>query len=188
MSKPDADVTGLLSEWCNDNHAVEDQLFGLVYDELRRRARSHLARERPDHTLQPTALVHEAYLRLIDQNRVQWQSRVHFFAIASRMMRRILVDHARRRAAKRRGGANPKVTLDEGFVPGPVVDVDVIALDAALDALAEIDPDQGRLVEMRFYGGLTIEETAEVLGVSVSTVKREWSTARAWLLRELDET
>jgi len=186
MSQQGSDVTELLAEWSNAGHEVEGRLFPLVYDELRKIARSHLRRERLDHTLQPTALVNEAYLRLIDQNRVEWKGRAHFFGIASHMMRRILVDHARKRHAGRRGGGAPKVTLDEGLAAGPTESVDVVALDEALSRLAEIDPEQSRLVELRFFGGLTIEETAAVLEISPATVKREWSAARAWLFRELD--
>lgn len=186
MSKPDADVTALLSEWGSKND-VEDLLFPLVYNELRKIARAHLRRERADHTLQPTALVNEAYLRLVDQERVQWQGRAHFFGIASQMMRRILVDHARRKNAARRGAGAHKVTLDEAMLAGERRSVDLVALDDALQRLAELDPGQGRLVELRFFGGLTIEETAEVMEVSPATIKREWFTARAWLFRELQQ-
>jgi len=185
MSEPDADVTTLLSEWGNEHHEVEELLFPLVYAELRKIARAHLRRERRDHTLQPTALVNEAYLRLVDQERVEWNGRAHFFGIASQMMRRILVDHARRRNAIRRGAGAHKVTLDEALAAGDGGEVDLVALDDALDRLAGLDPDQGRLVELRFFGGLTIEETAEGMGTSPATVKREWATARAWLFREL---
>ena len=159
--------------------------FPVVDDGLRRLARSHLRRERADHTLQPTALVNEAYLRLVDQTRVEWQSRAHFFGIASHMMRRILVDHARAHKAARRGGGVRNITLDDEAVPGGSRDVDLIDLDDALETLAKLDPPAMRVIELRYFGGLTIEETAEVIGVSASTVKREWSATRAWLFREL---
>jgi RNA polymerase sigma factor (TIGR02999 family) len=155
-----------------------------VYGELRRLARGYMRRERPDHSLPPTALVHEAYLKLIDQRRVQWQSRAHFFAIAAQLMRRILVDHARARAAAKRGpGATVSLVDVETETPPP--NVDVLALDAALDQLAGIDPRQSQLVELRFFGGLTVEETATVLEVAPITVKRDWALARAWLFRQL---
>lgn len=186
MDRQQQDVTELLAEWRDGNQLAEEQLFPLVYDELRKLARSHLRRERPDHTLQPTALVNEAYLRLIDQKRVQWQSRAHFFGIASQMMRRILVDHARARKADRRGGGARNLTLEDEVTPGDTRDVDLIALDDALEALAALDPSGARVVELRYFGGLTIEETAEVLGTSASTVKREWRAARTWLFRELN--
>ncbi|MGD8330648.1 MAG: sigma-70 family RNA polymerase sigma factor [Acidobacteriota bacterium] len=186
MCEADADVTQLLSEWGNDHHEVEGLLFPLVYAELRKIARAHLRRERRDHTLQPTALVNEAYLRLVDQERVEWNGRAHFFGIASQMMRRILVDHARRRNAVRRGAGAHKVTFDEAVAAGDDGEVDLVALDDALERLASLDPEQGRLVELRFFGGLTIEETAEVMGTSPATVKREWAIARAWLFRELE--
>jgi RNA polymerase sigma factor (TIGR02999 family) len=185
MTGTDADVTALLGQWGNRQHHVEDLLFPLVYNELRKIARAHLRRERSDHTLQPTALVNEAYLRLVDQERVEWHGRAHFFGIASQMMRRILVDHARKKNAARRGAGAHKVTLDEAFLAGARDSVDLVALDDALARLAAIDPDQERMVELRFFGGLTIEETAEVMGTSPATVKREWTTARAWLYREL---
>lgn len=185
MTETDADVTELLGQWGNREHHVEDLLFPVVYNELRKIARAHLRRERADHTLQPTALVNEAYLRLVDQERVEWQGRAHFFGIASQMMRRILVDYARRKNAARRGAGAHKVTFDEAFVAGQSDTVDLVLLDDALQRLAEIDPDQERMVELRFFGGLTIEETAEVLEISPATVKREWATARAWLYREL---
>lgn len=184
MSQP-SDVTELLAAWGGGNELVEEQLFPLVYAELRKLARSHLRRERADHTLQPTALVNEAYLRLVDQSSVEWQGRAHFFGIASRMMRRILVDHARARHAARRGGGVPDLTFEDELNPGKSIDVDLVELDDALEALAELDPEGSRIIELRYFGGLTIPETAEVLGTSASTVKREWSAARAWLFREL---
>lgn len=185
MASSEADVTGLLAEWHDDNRQVEEQLFPLVYDELRKLARSHLRRERPDHTLQPTALVNEAYLRLVDQTRVKWRDRAHFFGIASRMMRRILVDHARARRAAKRGGGARKVTLQDHAQPADAADVDLLVLDEALTALTTLDPRGARVVELRYFGGLTIEETAEVMGTSPATVKREWTAARTWLFREL---
>jgi RNA polymerase sigma factor (TIGR02999 family) len=177
------DVTGLLHDWNRgDRHALE-RLMPIVTGELRRLARAHLRRERRDHTLQPTALVNEAYLRLIHIDRIQWRDRTHFFAFASRVMRRILVDHARaHRAAKRSGW---KVTLTPGVEVGERKDLDIIALDAALDELALMDARQARLVELRFFAGLTIDETADVLGVGAATVARDWATARAWLYRRL---
>jgi len=184
MTPQPNDVTALLSAWCNGDQVVEDKLFPIVYEELRKLARSHLRRERADHTLQPTALVNEAYLRLVDQSRVEWQSRAHFFGIASRMMRRILVDHARARHAERRGGGVANVTLDDLVTPGSE-DVELIALHDALDTLGALDPQAARVIELRYFGGLTIPETAEVLNVSESTVKPEWESARTWLFREL---
>jgi RNA polymerase sigma factor (TIGR02999 family) len=187
MTEPQPDVTELLAEWCRGNQVVKDDLFPVVYAELRKMARSHLRRERPDHTLQPTALVNEVYLRLVDQTRVEWQNRAHFFGIASQMMRRILVDHARARNAARRGGGAAKVTLVDVHAPTPALpeDVELIELHEALNVLAELDPTGARVIELRYFGGLTLEETAEVLGTSPSTVKREWDAARAWLYRQL---
>ncbi len=157
----------------------------LVYDELRRLAQSYLNSERAGHTLQGTALVHEAYLRLIDQKQVQWQNRAHFFGLASQMIRRILVDYARGRKAEKRGSGAPKLSLEEALgVPGGT-ELDLVGLDDALKGLAKIDPDQCRIVELRFFGGLSIDETAAVVGVSPATVNREWASARAWLFREM---
>lgn len=178
------DVTALLRDWNRgDRHALE-RLMPLVSGELRRLARVHLRRERRDHTLQPTALVNEAYLRLVNVDRMQWRDRTHFFAFASRVMRRILVDHARaHRAAKRAGW---RVPLTDDVSPAEAGrDVDLIALDQAIDELAAMDARQARLVELRFFAGLTIEETADVLGIGAATVTRDWSTARAWLYRRL---
>jgi RNA polymerase sigma factor (TIGR02999 family) len=180
-----ADVTGLLIGWSNGDEAARSRLLEAVYGELRRLARARLRRERGEHTLSPTALVHEAYLRLIDQQRVQWQGRAHFFAVAARLMRRILVDHARaHQAVKRRnpGIRVPSPDAEAGPVPR---DPDVLALDEALDRLAAIDRRQSDMVELRFFAGLNIEETAAVLEVSPVTVKRDWALARAWLYREL---
>lgn len=179
------DVTQLLVDWGKGNSGALEQLTPLVYSELRRLAASYLRRERSDHTLQSTALVHEAYLRLIDQNSVNWQSRAHFFGIAARMIRRILVDHARSHQAQKRGGAAEKLALDEALaVPGQG-DTDLVRLDEALKTLAEMDPQQARVIELRFFTGLSIDETAEALGISPATVKRDWVTAKAWLFREL---
>ena len=157
----------------------------MVYEELRRLARSHLRRERPDHTLQATALVHEAYLRLIDQHSVTWQSRAHFLGIAAQMMRRVLVNHAVARKASKRGGASQKITLEESVRMGVQREVDLISLDHALKELEDLDSRQSRIVELRFFGGLSIEETAEALNLSPATVKREWNTAKLWLRRQI---
>jgi len=178
-------VSGLLRAWAGGDADARDKLMPLVYEELRRRAAAYLRRERVDHTLQPTALVHETYLRLAGQDRVSWQNRAHFFGIAAQMMRRVLVDHARGHHRKKRGGAASKVTLDERLVAIASANVDVLALDDALTELAAIDPEQSRIVELRYFGGLTESETADVLGVSRSTVTREWQTARAWLHRRI---
>jgi len=180
------DVTTLLVNWSRGDHSALDQLTPLVYDELRRLAQSYLRRERSEHTLQSTALVHEAYLRLIDQRNVNWQSRAHFFGIAAQMVRRILVDHARAHRAAKRGSGAIHVSLDEALgVPGLTKDFELTALDDALNLLAEIDPQQAKIVELRFFAGLSIEETAESLGISPATVKRDWVTAKAWLFREI---
>jgi RNA polymerase sigma factor (TIGR02999 family) len=181
------EVTALLRDWSGGDRQALERLLPLVYDELRRLAASYLRQERPDHTLQPTALVHEAYLRLVDQRRVAWQNRAHFFGIAAQMMRRILVDHARRRQASKRSAAPVRVVTEAPDVAGSDRGTELLALDAALDGLARLDPDQARVVELRFFGGLTIEETAEVTSTSTATVKREWRTARAWLRREIGE-
>ena len=157
----------------------------LVYEELRRLARQCMSRERPGHTLQTSALVNEAYLRLVDQKNIRWRDRAHFFGIAARLMRQVLVDYARRRRYAKRGGDARRVPLDEAMIVSEERAADVVALDAALNSLAEIDPRQSQIVELRFFGGLSIEETAEALDVSPATVKREWATARAWLKREI---
>jgi RNA polymerase sigma factor (TIGR02999 family) len=159
--------------------------MALVYDDLRRRAAGYLRRERPGHTLQPTAVVHEAYLRLVDQDRVVWQNRAHFLAIAASMMRRVLMDHGRRQKARKRGGGGTRVTLDEAFSPVTPRGLDLLALDEALAELAGLDEQQARIVELRAFGGLSVEETAEALGVSPATVKRHWIFALAWLQRRL---
>lgn len=181
-------VTSLLIEWQEGKSAARDQLLAIVYDELRQLARSYLRRESPGHTLQPTALVGEAYLRLVDQRRVSWRSRSHFFGIAAQMMRRVLVDHARSRRAEKRGGDLPRLSLDEALGVSDEKSVDLIALDDALTALAELDPRQGRIVELRFFGGFEVKEVAEILEISPATVKREWAMAKAWLHREISQT
>jgi RNA polymerase sigma factor (TIGR02999 family) len=179
-------VTQLLLEWGAGDRAALDELVPLVFDELRRLAHSYLRRERADHTLQPTALVNEAYLRLVNQQEVRWQSRAHFFGIAANLMRQILVDHARRRAADKRGGADlQRLSLTQAERVAEGEGVDVLALNEALERLAAFDPQQARIVELKFFAGLTIEETAEVLGLSHATIERDWKLARAWLKREL---
>ena len=186
MTNPPAkEVTQLLIDWSSGDQAAFDKLVPLVYEELRRLAHHYMSREHVGHTLQTTALVNEAYLRLVDQKRMRWQNRAHFFAIAAQMMRRILVDYARKRRYAKRGGDLLKVSLTEaeGLTEGRVADV--MALDEALKSLAEIDPQQSSVVELRFFGGLTIEETAEVLGLSRDMVNREWTTAKAWLYQEM---
>jgi RNA polymerase sigma factor (TIGR02999 family) len=178
-------ITRLLLDWSAGNEAALASLFPLVYDELRTIARKHLRRERSVHTLQRTALVHEAFLRLVDQKSVSWQSRAHFFGLASQMMRRILVDHARRRAAAKRGSNPGRVELDA--VAGDAdPDWDFEGFDRLLQRFETLEPRSGRLVELRFFGGLSIEEAATVLDISVATAKRDWAIARAWLQRELE--
>jgi RNA polymerase sigma-70 factor (ECF subfamily) len=177
-------LTTLLLNWTDGDRAAMDELAPLVYDELRRLARRQMAGERQGHLLQPTALVNEAFLRLVDIHQVQWRSRAHFFAIASRVMRRILVEHARARAFQKRGGGAPHVTFDEATV-APGTTYQIVALDDALKALAAEDDRKARVVELRYFGGLSVEETAEVLGVSPETVMRDWRYAKHWLLREL---
>ena len=179
-----ADVTALLLAWREGDDASRNHLFEAVYDELRRLARGRLRRERPDISLAPTALVHEAYLKLIDQRRAGWQNRAHFFAIAGHVMRRILVDHARARSAAKRGD-DLRVPLEGVEMAEAALEVDVLALDAALDKLSRVDQRQSELVELRFFAGLTIDETAAALDVAPITVKRDWALARAWLFREL---
>ena len=181
---PSHDITQLLAQWTDGDLRALDALLPLVYDELRRLARIYLQCERSEHTLQSTALVHEAYLRLVNQN-VSWQNRAHFFGIAAQMMRRVLVDHARSRNASKRGDGVCRVTLDEEIMGAGQRDVDVIALDEALTSLAKFDPQQGRIVELRFFAGLSIEDTSEVLKISPATVKRDWAMAKAWLHREM---
>jgi RNA polymerase sigma factor (TIGR02999 family) len=183
VSSPD--VTQILQEVSRGDKDAPARLMPLVYDELRRLADHYLRQERPDHTLQPTALVHEAYLRLIDQSRVEWQNRAHFLGVAAQLMRRILVDHARRHHALKRGGFRQKLSLDEAVDYSQTPDVDLVALDDALNALEQFDERQSRIVELRFFGGLTIEETAEALSVSPATVKVDWNMAKAWLRQEI---
>jgi RNA polymerase sigma factor (TIGR02999 family) len=180
-------ITELLQEWQKGNAQSGEDVVPLVYAELRRIARIRLSAERAGHTLQPTALVHEAWLRLMKQHGANWQNRAQFFAIAAQAMRRILVDHARRRHSGKRYSGETPIALDhvEEIVASPVPDQEMLALDAALEQLAAIDARQARVVELRFFGGLSIEETASVLGLSATTVKREWTTARAWLFREI---
>lgn len=186
VSEPlDQDVTKLLIQWSKGDAAALDALVPLVYDELRRLAQLYLSHEKPGHTLSSTALVHEAYLRLVQQKDVTWQNRAHFFGVAARMMRRILVDHARRHGYAKRGGGALTLSLDETIAAAPEREISLVALDEALDSLAKLDERQSRMVELRFFGGLSIEETSEVLGVSAPTVKREWASARAWLYREI---
>lgn len=180
------EVTQLLLKWSSGNKEAFEELLPLVYRELQKIAHRYLSRERNSNTLQTTALVHEAYLKLIDQNRVQWQNRAHFFGIAAQAMRRILVDNARQRLADKRGKGAEKISIDEGLID--VSDEragNLIDLDDALKKLSEIDVQKSRLVELRYFGGLSIEETAEVLGVSVATVNRQWRTAKAWLYNEI---
>lgn len=185
MARDPHEVSRLLRAWSNGEPAALERLTPLIYDELRRQARQFLDHERADHTLQTTALVHEVYLRLAEERRVSWESRAHFFGSAARLMRRVLVEHARSRGAAKRGGGAVRVTLGEALVPVTPPDVDLLSLDGALTRLSAMDPRQGRIVELRFFAGLSIGETAEVLGVGPATVSREWRTARAWLLREL---
>jgi RNA polymerase sigma factor (TIGR02999 family) len=182
------DITRLLRDWQAGSGPALERLIPLVYGELHTLASRYLARERRDHTLQATALVHEAFLKLAGQRPVDWQSRAHFFGIAAKLMRRILVDHARRDGRVKRGGGVTQLSLADVDPPSPqlaVDPVDACALDAALKRLEELDPQQGRVVELRFFGGMTIEEAAEVMGLSPATVKREWALAKAWLYREL---
>jgi len=181
------DVTRILHDWTDGDQNAPERLMPFVYDELRRLARSFLARESDAHTLQPTALVHEAYVRLVDQTRVNWQNRAHFYGIASSMMRRVLIDHARAHATAKRGGAAVRLSLDDVQIPIEQRAASLLALDEALERLTAMDERKGRIVEMRFFGGLNDEEIAEALGVSVRTVLRDWKTARLWLYRELNQ-
>jgi RNA polymerase sigma factor (TIGR02999 family) len=179
------DVTEVLAQIRGGDKRAADKLLPLVYDEFRALARHYLSQERANHTLQPTALVHEAYMKLVDQTRVDWQGRSHFFAVAAQAMRRILVDHARSRQREKRGGGRARVMLDEAVALSPQKDEDVLALDEALEKLAKLDARQAKVVELRFFGGLDVEEVAEALGVSKRTVEGDWTFARAWLSREL---
>lgn len=183
-----SDVTGLLRAWSEGDGAALEHLMPLVYAELHRIASAHLRRERPEHTLQATALVHEAYLKLVDQRRATWENRTQFFAVAARLMRRVLVDHARALAADKRTAGHTRVTLDvasERPASSAQPDLDLMALNDALDRLATLDERQARVVELRYFGGLALDETAVVVGASLSTVKRDWTMAKAWLHREL---
>lgn len=179
-------VTQMLLDWSRGDQKALDRLMPLIFDQLRRQAGVYLRQERRNHTLQPTALVNEVYLKMVDQERIQWQDRAHFYAVAARFMRRILVDHARAVRAEKRGSGAEHVTFDEArdVLQGPS-SVDVLALDTALNGLAELDERQAKVVELRFFGGLSVEETAAVLDVGRATVNRDWRNARAWLLREL---
>lgn len=181
-------ITALLVRWRGGEKTALDSLIPLVYAELRRMAHYYLRQERSDHTLQSTALVHEAYARLVQQDLPDWQNRAHFFGVAAHLMRQILVDYARNRAAAKRGAGAFRVTLAEAELRPGQVHVDIVALDDALTTLAKLDSQQSRVVELRFFAGLSIEETAEALGISPSTVNRDWNTARVWLHRELDRT
>ena len=185
MTEAPAEITQLLVAWGSGDQAALDQLMPLVYDELRRLARRHLGRERQDHTLQSAALVNEAYLKLVDQRAVQWQNRAQFFALAAQAMRRILVDHARGRQYQKRGGEARQISLDEALVVSHARTAEVLALDDALNGLAQFDARKCRIVELRFFGGLSIDETAHVLQVSPGTVMRDWTLAKAWLQREI---
>ena len=179
------DITKLLQGWQGGDGAALDALVPVVYKELRRLAHYELRKERPDHTLQSTALVHEAYFRLVGRDLPQWEGRTHFFAIAAKLMRQILVDYARRRRASKRGSGVCMLTLDDAMAMPQGKDVDVVAVDDALNTLAEVDPRQSRVVELRFFAGLSLEETSEVMGIATATVQRDWTAARAWLHREI---
>ncbi len=185
MTTSPPNVTQLLRAWSGGDESALEKLIPLVYDELHRLAKRYIGRERPGHTLQTTALVNEAYLRLIDAQQVQWQNRAHFFAISAQLMRRILVDFARAKRFRKRGGEAVQVSLAEAVLLPQERDADLVALDEALEALASVDERKGRVVELRFFGGLSVEETAEVLKVSAETVMRDWKVAKVWLLREL---
>ncbi|MDM7921801.1 MAG: sigma-70 family RNA polymerase sigma factor [Pyrinomonadaceae bacterium] len=180
-----ADITRLLLEWRNGSERALDELMPIVYSELRRMARNYMRRQSPGHTLQTTGLVNEAYMRLVDSNRVNWQDRNHFFAVSAQLMRRILVDFARRKNSQKRGGDQIMVTLDERVDKAAESGTDLVALDEALTRLAEFSPRQSRIVELRYFAGLTEEQVADTLGVSSRTVRRDWNLAKAWLYREL---
>jgi RNA polymerase sigma factor (TIGR02999 family) len=188
MTNDSQNVTQLLREWGDGSRAALERLAPLVYDELHKSAKRYMARENPGHTLQATALINEVYVRLIDVTQIDWQNRAHFFGVCANMMRRILTDFARSRRYLKRGGDAAKITLDETLIPASGRPRDLLALDEALSQLAQVDSRKGRVVEMRFFGGLTVQETAAVLGVSVETVMRDWAFAKAWLLRHLSET
>ena len=179
-------VTELLRAWNDGDDRALEQLVPLMEAELRRLARGYMARERRGHTLQTTALINEAFVRLVDARQVRWQDRAHFLGIAARLMRRVLVDHARSRAYQKRGGAAQRISFTETIAVSPALDFNLLALDRALERLAAVDPRKARVVEMRYFGGLTVEETAEALHVSSDTVKRDWRLAKLWLLRDLE--
>ena len=181
------DVTQLLLDWNAGDQAALAELMPLVYAELHQIAARQLRRERHDHTLQPTALVHEAWLRLVQTSRLTWQNRAHFLGVAAELMRRVLVDHARRRDAERRGGGETRLALDEALGVAQVRDINLLALDDALTSLGALDPRQSRIVELKYFGGLEIEEIAEVIGISPATVKRDWNMAKSWLRSELGD-
>jgi RNA polymerase sigma-70 factor (ECF subfamily) len=185
MDPHGADATALLSELAKEKQEAAEKLIPLVYDELKRLARSYMRRERPDHTLQTTALVHETYLKLVRQRDVDWQGRSHFFGIAAQLMRRVLIDHARGHLREKRGGANVVLPLNEALAFSPEHSEDLLKLDEALERLSQLDVRQSRIVELRFFGGLSVEETAGFLNISPKTVKRDWAVAKAWLHGEL---
>lgn len=185
VNPPSSEVTNLLRRWSDGDSTARDQLVPLVYDELRRMARRCLSDNGRDQTLQSTALVHEAYLRLVNRESVQWENRVHFFAVAAQLMRRILIDHVRKGRAKKRGGNAVTILLEEAIAIPERREMNLLQLDNALNTLARLDGMQSRLVELRFFGGLTIDEASLILGISPATAKREWATARLWLLREM---
>jgi RNA polymerase sigma factor (TIGR02999 family) len=183
--EPPSQVSKLLQDWRDGDREALDALLPLVYEELRRLAHHHLRNERPEHTLQSAALVHEAYFRLVGQDLPELESRAHFFAVAAQLMRQILVDYARRRRASKRGGGVYMLTLDDAVALPQRKNVDVVALDDALNTMAEVDPRQSRVVELRFFAGLSLEETSKVMGIATATVQRDWTAARAWLHREI---
>ena len=187
MASRSNEISVLLADWTSGDQTAKDKLIPFVYDQLRRLARRQLAQERPNHTLQATALVNEAYLLLVDQPDVRWQNRGHFFALAAQVMRHILVDHARKRGRAKRGGGGQHVSLDEALIVSGERAAELVALDDALTDLAAIDPRRSQVVELRYFGGLSVEETAEVLNVSPVTVMRDWTAARAWLYRAVSK-
>jgi RNA polymerase sigma factor (TIGR02999 family) len=184
-SLPPQEVTQLLVDWGNGNQAALDRLMPVVYTELRQLAHQYMRRERPGHTMQTTALIHEAYLRLVDQNQVRWQHQAHFFGIAARLMRQILIEHARSRTRAKRGGGVGTISLDEAAIVSQARATELLALDDALERLATIDPRKSQVVELRFFGGLSVEEAAQVLNIAPNTVLRDWRMAKAWLRREI---
>jgi len=184
-SLPPQEVTQLLVDWGNGNQAALDRLMPVVYTELRQLAHRYMRRERPGHTMQTTALIHEAYLRLVDQNQVRWQHQAHFFGIAARLMRQILIEHARSRTRAKRGGGVGTISLDEAAIVSQARATELLALDDALERLATMDPRKSQVVELRFFGGLSVEEAAQVLNIAPNTVLRDWRMAKAWLRREI---